>query len=53
VRERRVFIYAKRNISAGEELCYDNGKAYFDEFIKPKGCACERCSPRRKLGRGR
>ena len=45
-RGKRVFIYAKRNISAGEELCYDYGKAYFDEFIKPKGCACERCSPR-------
>jgi SET domain-containing protein len=43
-RGKRIFIHARRGISAGEELCYDYGKAYFDEFIKPTGCACARCS---------
>jgi uncharacterized protein len=49
-RGRRVLIYARKNIAAGEELCYDYGKAYFDEFIKPKGCACPRCSGGLSLG---
>ncbi len=39
----RVFIYTKRKIEAGEELCYDYGKEYWGEYIKPKGCLCARC----------
>ncbi len=45
----RVFISAIKNISPGEELNYDYGKEYFDEHIKPKGCACERCVEKRNL----
>ena len=26
----------------GEEITYDYGKEYFDEYIKPKGCRCEK-----------
>jgi len=43
VRGKLVKIYARRNISAGEELNYDYGKEYFDEFIKPIGCKCDAC----------
>ncbi len=39
----RVFILAKKNIRAGEELCYDYGKEYCDEHIKPYGCRCVKC----------
>jgi len=46
----KIFIYAKRNIAMGEELSYDYGKEYFEEFIKPKGCACLHCA--KKNGRG-
>lgn len=38
-----IGIEAKRAIKAGEELTYDYGKVYFDEYIKPIGCRCEKC----------
>lgn len=39
----RVFIYAKRLIKAGEEISYNYGKDFFNEYIKPKGCRCVKC----------
>ena len=41
---KRVFIYAKRDINPKEELGYHYGKEYYDDFIKPKGCLCSKCS---------
>lgn len=41
--ETRVFIFAKKNIAAGEELTYDYGKEYFKELIAPFGCRCVKC----------
>jgi len=38
----RIFILSRRHIKAGTELTYDYGKEYFDKFIKPKGCRCEK-----------
>ena len=40
----KIYIYAKRNIRAGEELAYVYGKEYFNEFIKPHGCRCLKCA---------
>ena len=45
---RRVWIWSKRKIRAGEEITYDYGREYFDDHIKPVGCKCEKCAPRRK-----
>lgn len=43
--KQRVYIMARRGIKAGEELGYDYGKAFFNEYIKPKGCRCTKCRP--------
>ena len=44
VSKRRVWIWSRRAIKAGEELSYDYGKEYFDDHIKPVGCKCAKCA---------
>ncbi len=44
--ETKVFIFAKKKITPGEELTYNYGKDYFKELIKPLGCCCEKCDPK-------
>ena len=39
----RVFVKAVKRIEAGEELNYDYGEEYTDEYIKPYGCRCVSC----------
>jgi uncharacterized protein len=54
----RIKLRATRNIKAGEELHYDYGKEYFDEFIG-KSCRCPKhqkpkvksVKPRKKTSR--
>ena len=45
---RRVFIYARRAIAAGEELTYNYGRVYFAAMIAPAGCRCATCLRRRE-----
>lgn len=42
----RIWIWSKTAIGAGEEITLDYGRDYFDEFIRPVGCKCERCAAR-------
>jgi SET domain-containing protein len=44
----RVWIWSRKKIRPGEEITYDYGKEYFDDIIKPIGCKCEKCLPKRK-----
>ncbi|HAS95766.1 TPA: hypothetical protein DCS99_05105 [Candidatus Wolfebacteria bacterium] len=44
----KVKIFAIKNITAGEELAYDYGTEYFEEFLKPHGCRCDMCHILRK-----
>ena len=39
----RVWIWSIRDIEAGEEITYDYGTKYFEDFIAPVGCKCEKC----------
>lgn len=50
-RNRKVFIVAVKNIQPGEEINYDYGKEYFNEYLKPIGCKCDHCEKKRKLAR--
>lgn len=42
----RIYVYSLTDIAPGEELTYDYGKEYFDDFIKPAGCRCTACQKR-------
>ncbi|HEY0078662.1 MAG TPA: SET domain-containing protein [Pyrinomonadaceae bacterium] len=47
---RRIRIWSKKRIKAGEQITINYGKSYFDDHIKPVGCKCEKCiaQPKRK-----
>lgn len=47
----RVWIRSLRAIEAGEEITYDYGKNYFNDFIKPLGCQCIKCAQTIKTGK--
>ncbi|MDQ5952866.1 MAG: uncharacterized protein QG551_94 [Patescibacteria group bacterium] len=44
----KILIQAIKNIKEGEEITYDYGKEYFNEFIKPIGCKCVKCITKNK-----
>ena len=48
IRRGRILLFAKRNIKVGEELHYDYGEEYVNEYIKPYGCQCHVCKKRAK-----
>ena len=48
IRLGRVYIFSKRTIKTGEELNYDYDTDFFDEYIKPKGCVCDKCREKRE-----
>lgn len=51
VKGHKVVITARRRIKPGEEITYDYGKDYFDIFLKPVGCKCQKCREQRAAAR--
>jgi SET domain-containing protein len=45
---RRVWIWSRKKIKAGEEIAYDYGKEYFEDIIEPMGCRCVGCDSKSK-----
>jgi len=43
---KRVWIWSKEAIGAGDEITLDYGEAYFNDYIRPKGCRCAWCRER-------
>jgi SET domain-containing protein len=41
---RRIWIWSKKSIKAGEEITYDYGQDYFEGLIKEDGCRCGKCN---------
>ena len=53
LKDKRIYVFALRNIKAGEELNYDYDSEYFDAHIKPKGCLCTKCVAKREKDRAK
>ena len=51
IRDRRIRIKTIKNIAAGDEITYDYGKDYFNAYIKPHGCRCDKCREKRRVER--
>ena len=45
IKKERVWVMSRRKIKAGEEICYDYGKEYWNEHIKAHRCQCLKCQP--------
>ncbi len=45
-KKNKIFIEAIKRIRPGDEITYNYGREYFDEYIKPVGCKCAKCLKR-------
>lgn len=43
IRNRRIYIMARRLIKEGEEVTYNYGKEYFTDYFNKGRCRCEKC----------
>jgi len=41
--EQKIFIEAIAKIKPDDEITYDYGHEYFDQYIRPVGCKCSKC----------
>lgn len=47
IRDGHLMLYAVKNIKPGDELSFDYGEEYFNEFITKEKCGCPQCAARR------
>jgi len=47
IENKHILIYSIKQIKKGEELTYNYGKEYFNEYIKPYGCKCAHCKAKK------
>lgn len=43
INKSRIFIFTTKKIKSGEEITYDYGEEYYNDYIKPIGCKCIKC----------
>lgn len=48
ISKARIYIMATKNIKKGDELTYDYGEEYFNDYIKPVGCKCPKHTQKRR-----
>lgn len=48
IHKNRIYIFAIRSIEEGEEITYDYGKEYFDEYMSNGRCRCDACEAKSK-----
>ena len=49
IKNGRILIFAIKKILPGEELTYDYGEEYFNDYFKKPGCKCGACDGTGKL----
>jgi SET domain-containing protein len=47
----KVILRARKKIKPGDEITYDYGREYFEIFLKPAGCKCDKCAETRRKAR--
>lgn len=47
IKNKYIMIYSIKTIQPGDELTYNYGKEYFNEYIKPYGCKCAYCKTKK------
>lgn len=45
IKNRRIYVFALRDMRPGEELSYDYGEEYFDMYFSGGRCRCRSCRP--------
>jgi uncharacterized protein len=49
----KLMLRAIKAIKPGDEITYDYGEEYFELFLRPLGCKCDKCIERRRKQRQR